>query len=462
MSHVAVFDVGKTNVKLSVATSDGEMVESISTPNIVHDGPLYRHHDLAGLEAWLIDGLAGFAGRHEIDAIVTCAHGSGGVLAGKDGPALPMIDYEQTIPDDVDRAYRKIVGPYRERASAIMLGAAHLARQMLWQQMQWPEGFAGGTAYLATPQYWAWRLSGVAASEVTSLAAQSHLWASADRRPAKIVAEQGWQHLMPAFKPAWATLGPITAALARRTGLKPSTRVLCGIHDSSANFYRYQAAGFSDMTVVSTGTWIVALTDRAGADFDLERPGHACNADVFGHPMPGMLTMGGREFSIVAADVAGPASRQAITRLVSTETMALPSFGPDDGLFPGTARRGKLAGPLADDKDVRFSLAVLYSALLTATIVEDLPRSKTIILDGNFVKDPLYGGLVAKLLSDRRVLVSHSATGTATGAALLATHETRKAPAPIALETPDITGLPDLSTYRAQWRAQATALEMTT
>jgi len=462
MSGVAVFDIGKTNVKLSVATADGDILDSLSTPNRVLEGPPYRHHDLAGLEDWLIEGLARFNRRHSIDAIVACAHGSGGVLAGRDGPAMPMVDYEQPVPDDVDRLYRSAIGPYRERASAIMLGAAHLARQMLWQEMHWPDKFRMATANLATPQYWAWRLSGIAASEVTSLAAQSHLWASADRRWAHIVANQGWQDLMPPMRPAWATLGPIKPDLARRSGLSQETRVLCGIHDSSANFYRYQAAGYSDMTVVSTGTWIVALTDRPSMDLDVERPGHACNADVFGQPMPGMLTMGGREFSMVAGASAGPASRQTVGRLVETGTMALPSFGPDDGLFPGTLQRGRLIGPLANDAEARFSLAVLYSALLTATIVEDLPQAATIILDGNFVKDPLYGALVAQLLGDRRVLVSHNTTGTATGAALLATHETRQKPAPIALETPDRTGLPDLSTYRARWRAQANKPETMT
>lgn len=459
MSIVAVFDVGKTNVKLSAATDDGVMLETLTTPNIVLDGPPYCHHDLKGLEEWLVEGLRELRSRHRIDAIVTCAHGSGGVLAGEDGPAMPMIDYEQSIPDDVDRAYRAAVGPYRERASAIMLGAAHLARQMLWQEMVWPERFSKGVAYLATPQYWAWRLSGVLAGEVTSLAAQSHLWASADSRPARLVAERGWQQLMPPMRHAWETLGPITPEMARRTGLPAATRILCGVHDSSANFYRYQAAGLSDFTVVSTGTWIVLLTDRTGVDFDDERPGHACNADVFGNPMPGMLTMGGREFSAVAGKACGPASQDALERIVRSQTFAIPSFGSDDGLFPGTAKQGRVEGPLAGDESVRFTLAVLYAALLTATCLEKLPPARTVVLDGTFVSDPLYGALVAALTPETRVLVSRSTTGTATGAAMLAAHDKRTAPAPLAIETPDTSQLPDLTTYRARWSALTKPME---
>ena len=459
MNLIAVLDIGKTNVKLSIVTADGALVETLSTPNPVIDGPPYRHHDLDGLERWLIVGLRDLGTRHAIDVIVTCAHGSGGVLVGSDGPAMPMVDYEQPIPTEIAEAYRAAAGSYRERASPIMLGASHLARQMLWQETCWPEQFAKAVAFLATPQYWAWRLSGVLAGEVTSLAAQSHLWASADSRPAAIVAERGWQRLMPPMRRAWETLGPLKPEFAAVTGLSPQIRVLCGIHDSSANFYRYQAAGLVDFTVVSTGTWIVLLTDRTGMNFDTERAGQSCNADVHGRPLPGMLTMGGREFSAVSAGREGPAALGVLHRIVQSRTFALPAFGPDDGLFPGSAWRGRIEGPLAREPEIRFTLAVLYAALLTVECVERLPPAQTTVLDGNFVSDPLYGALIAGLLPQKRVLVSRSTSGTAIGAALLAGHETRKRPAPLATEIPDTSGLPDLSPYRALWRARTTRME---
>jgi len=461
MSIIAVFDVGKTNVKLSAAKADGTIVQTLSAPNIVREGPPYRHHDLAALEDWLTIGLRDLARHHAIAAIVPCAHGSGGVLVGRNGPVMPMVDYEQEPPAVVDKAYRSLVGSYLDRGSAIMLGAAHLARQMLWQEMYWPDAFSRAVAVLAAPQYWAWRLSGVLAGEVTSLAAQSHLWSPACGRLAPIVETRGWQHLMPPMRHAWETLGQIKPELAERTGLAPKTRIVCGIHDSSANFYRYQAAGFSDFTVVSTGTWIVALTDRNGIDPNLERPGHTFNADVTGRPVPGMLTMGGREFSAVAAGESGPTSFEILEKLVRSRTFALPFFGADDGLFPRAARRGRLDGPLAGDPSARFTLAVLYVALLTAECVEDLPGVANVVLDGTFVKDALFGSIVAALLQNTRVLVSRSSTGTATGAALLASHTTRHGPAQLAAEAPTPALLADLASYRAHWRARIKELEQT-
>ncbi|HVL22078.1 MAG TPA: FGGY family carbohydrate kinase [Amaricoccus sp.] len=458
---IAVLDLGKTNAKLSAVSPEGAVLEQVSTPNRVLHGPPYRHHDLAGLEAWLLAALADLARRHPIEAIVPTAHGGSGVLVGADGPALPMIDYEGPVPADVASAYRAAADGFHERGgSPIMLGAAHAARQLLWFERDFPDALATATAYLYTPQYWSWRLSGVAASEVTSAAAQSHLWCAPDGRPAAIVARRGWQRLLPPMRPAWATLGPIRPEIAARTGLDPATRVVCGIHDSSANFYRYQAAGLEDLTVVSTGTWIVALTDRAGVDFTRERAGWSCNADVLGRPVPGMLTMGGREFSTVADGTAGPADRAAIAHLVASGTMAVPFFGQDDGLAPGSAGRGRFTGPLAENRATRFSLAVLYAALLTAEILDALPPAATVVLDGNFVRDPLYGALVQRLHPEADVRINADSHGISAGAALLASHGSRRAPAALALARPDTAGLPDLAAYRARWRETLTVAPM--
>ncbi|WP_062218747.1 FGGY family carbohydrate kinase [Aureimonas sp. D3] len=452
MSAVAVFDIGKTNVKLFATTADGAVLEELSAPNRVIDGPPYRHHDLAALEDWLLAGLADLGRRHSIEAIVACSHGSGGVLVGADAALMPMIDYEQDPPADVAADYAAMAGSFRERGSALMLGSAHLARQMLWLERGWPDAFAGARAFLALPQYWAFRLCGVAAGEVTSLAAQSHLWSGADGAPTRLVKDRAWTHLLPPLRPAYETLGTLKPDWARRCGLSAETRVLCGIHDSSANFYRYQAAGLSDLTVVSTGTWIVALTDRTGIDLSEEAPGRSCNADVAGRPVPGMLTMGGREFAAVSGAERGPATSEALSRIVASRTVALPSFGADDGLFPGTSRRGSIRGPLAGDPSVRFTLALLYAAMLANQCLRMLPASRTIVIDGGLVRDPLFGAILAALNPDARVLVNRDAHGTAAGAALLAGHEMRRGPAPLSAEMPDMSGLPDLLPYWSHWR----------
>ena len=55
-----------------------------------------------------------------------------------------------------------------------------LGAQLHWQQKLFPQAFARATDLLLLPQYWAWRLSGTKATEVTSLGAHTHLWRPAE------------------------------------------------------------------------------------------------------------------------------------------------------------------------------------------------------------------------------------------------------------------------------------------
>ena len=454
MSAIAVLDIGKTNVKLSVTDEDGTLRETRNTPNPVRPGPPFRHHDLAAVEAWLADTLADLGQRHAIAAIVPIGHGSAGVLVDDSGLVLPMIDYEDTPPAAVDALYRQLAGDYRTRGSAIMLGASHVARQMLWQETCFPDAFARGRHFLALPQYWAWRLSGIAASEATTLGAQSHLWSARTGDFAPVVAARGWARLLPPRVPAWATLGRLRPAITARTGLDPATRVLCGGHDSSINFYRYQAAGLAGITVVSTGTWIVALSDAADPDALDEARNMTCNAAPDGRPLAGALCMGGREFALIAGDQPPGAMGDAAVaaRLIQRGTLPLPFFGEDDGLLPGRARRGAIIGPKPRDAAERRALAVIATALLTDLLLDAFTATGRVFLDGSFVADPLYPALVAALRPGAYVRVNRHRDGIAAGAALLAGHATRTAPAALALDAPAALDFPGLASYRAQWR----------
>ncbi len=456
---IAVLDIGKTNVKLSVTDADGTVLEALSTPNAGLPAPPYRHHDVLALEDWVIGALTTLGRRHAITAIVTAGHGSGGVLVDESGPVLPMVDYEGDTPPDIAARYLTLAGDYRSRGSPILLGASHTARQLLWQETCWPEAFARARHFLGLPQYWAWRLCGVAASEATILSAQSHLWSVREQAFGPIVAARGWAHLLPPMAPAWATLGTLRPALAARTGLAATTRVLCGGHDSSVNFYRYQAAGLCGITVVSTGTWIVALSDAADLEALDEARAMTCNADPAGRPLAGALCMGGREFALIAGTQPPGAvgDPDIAAHLVARGTLALPFFSEDDAILPGRAGRGTIAGPPPLDAAERRALALLGAALLTDLLLDTLGETGTVVLDGSFARDPLYPALVASLRPGEPIVFNLHSDGVAAGCALLAGHATRAAPAPLAIDAPPRLDIPSLPEYRAHWRRLAGA-----
>ncbi len=109
-------------------------------------------------------------------------------------------------------------------------------------------------------------------SEVSFLGAQSHLWNVPERRWTGIVRERGWERLMPPFAHGSAALGRIRPEIERRFGVPETLAVHVGCHDSTANAYRYRAAGRPDLMVVSTGTWIVALAAGVPVERLSERP----------------------------------------------------------------------------------------------------------------------------------------------------------------------------------------------
>ena len=257
---------------------------------------------------------------------------------------------------------------------------------------------------------------------------------------------------MPPFARAADVLGPVRPEMQARHGLPP-LRVHAGAHDSSVSFYRYQAAGLQDFAVLSTGTWIVALAGGVDPARLVEAQGMTLNADIDGRPLAGALTMGGREYAAVAGDQPGDAQADLATlaRLVARGTMALPTFGNNDGQFPGSAGRGRIIGPMPETTAERHALAVLYCAQLTLACGNTLAPDRPWVLDGSFLRDPAFAGLVAALRPGQSTLETPESYGIAAGAALLCRRSL--GPVPLNLSRPAPLALPGLTDYAARWRA---------
>lgn len=461
---VIVFDVGKTNVKLLVVDEKGDILHSSSTANaVISDGP-WRRHDLASIEAWLIEGLSRIAKDFRPDAFICSGHGSTGVLISPQDlyqpePDCPMIDYEQAIPSWLGESYQQQGEDFFDRGSPIMLGATHQARQMLWVEKERPELFAKASSFLGLPQYWAWRLSGEVSSEITYLAAQSGLWNLRNSALSEIAQTHDWGDLLPPRYRADHTLGTLRPELVASTGLPETLAIKVGVHDSSANFYNYQADGMVDLCLVSTGTWIVGLTDKSNLDLIHPERGMIMGADIGGAPLIGSLSMAGRAFS----DIAGEGFEDVrveepdFAKLVAADTMALPTFGQEDGMFPGTANQGRISGPAPRSRSEKKALALLHSALQVAECISMLGGSRNVVLDGAYARDPLYASLLAAILGGREIETNPIASGVALGAAKLAMG-TGKAGFSNQLNIFRPLTIPGIETYAQRWSEQARSL----
>src|SRR5690606_32581469 len=91
-------------------------------------------------------------------------------------------------------------------------------------------------------------------------------------------------------------------------------------------------------TILSTGTWAIAMTvGGSTAGLDPERDSLA-NVDAFGRPVPTARFMGGREFDMLAPGAVEPTADD-VARVIGLGIQALPSFVPGVGPFPAASGR---------------------------------------------------------------------------------------------------------------------------
>ena len=423
MPSIAVVDIGKTNVKVAQFDRGGRLLRERSQPNRPLDVAPYLQADVAAIWRFLLDGLAQFHAIEEIADIVVTTHGASGAVIGADpdrdhGLALPVLDYESPLPDAYEARYAAVCPPFAETLTPPLTRGLVLGRQFAALSWAHPEQFARARALATYPQYWSWRLSGVVAGEVTSLACHGDLWRPVEGRMSSLVEAMGWGRLMPPMRPAWDVLGPIRADLAARTGLDPTTRIHSGIHDSNASLLPHLIARPSPFTVISTGTWVVLMavggaTERLDPAADM-----LANVDATGQAVACAKFMGGREFAAIAGTEPVDVTAEDLAAVIASGTRALPCFAEAGGPFAG--RAGRILGDLPDRPAARSALATLYVALMTDLLLSRLDAQGPLIIEGSFARNKAFAAILQQLRPSREVFVADTSAGTARGAALLA------------------------------------------
>lgn len=317
---IAVLDIGKTNAKVVLIDGEGRTLEDRRRANTVLPGPPYPHFDVDGLWAFILDALRDFAPR--VEAIVPVTHGACAALVDGDGAlVLPVLDYEHDGPDRGRDTYAP--PPFTETGSAPLPGGLNVGAQLHWLEGAFLRDFATARRLLFWPQYWAFRLTGAEAAELTSLGCHTDLWDPARAAPSSLARARGWDALLPPLRRADAPLGPITAEVAAATGLDPATPVVAGIHDSNASLLPYLSV--APCGVLSTGTWVIAMAlGAANPQLDPARD-MLLNVAADGTPVPTARFMGGRERD--AAIAAGTPEEQADTDIARHAAARLAEIG---------------------------------------------------------------------------------------------------------------------------------------
>ncbi len=443
---IAVLDVGKTNAKIAlVDPAMGQEIWSARRANAVIQGAATRELDLVAIESWLLESLREAPQRERIAAIVPIAHGAAAVLVDHAGEVLAAPDYEDGCFDQVAGEYGALRDPYALTFSPNLPQGLNLGRQLFYLQQRHAGLFERVAHILPYPQYWSWRLSGVMATEVTSLGTHTDLWRPHEQAYSALARKQGWARLMPSMHRATDRLGTVRDSVASATGLPADCTVACGIHDSNASYLRFLMDREREaFTVVSSGTWTIVMANRGDLRRLREERDMLANVNVFGAPIATARYMGGREYETIAQG-AGEPSVDALIEVLTRGSIALPSFA---SAGPYSGRPGKLEAAEDLGASQRAALATLYSALMTAQLIESLGTAGEIFVDGPLARNPLFASLLGACVPVGTVRTYPEGGGTRVAAHLAGL----SSPRPGELRNVTPLRIPGLLEYQANWR----------
>jgi sugar (pentulose or hexulose) kinase len=457
-----VIDVGKTNAKASLWDAAGRLIARRSRANSPQQTAGYQALDVRGIDEWLIQSLKEFAPQSTVSRIVTVGHGAAATLLQENRLFAAPIDYEDEG-SAADRAeYAAQRDPFAMTGSPALPCGLNLGLQL--HRLEKLHGLLPTSVTIVPwPQYWSWRLCGVAASEVSSLGCHSDLWQPEARSFSPLAVRRGWAARMAPLRAAGAQLGTITREVAERTGLSMHCVVLCGMHDSNAALLAARAHSemAGDATALSTGTWFVAmrsLMPDCAIDLGSLADARDClvNVDVFGRPVPSARFMGGREAELISGigssdlsvNYRPEALMSRLPALIASGVCVYPSFVRGVGPFPNSVGQWRNK-PI--DQDEQRAITQLYLALMADVALDLIGSRERLLIEGHFAESLIFVRALAALRPQQHVLVSNAHQDVAYGALRLAATDL---PPPCELTRVEPLEI-DLTAYATQWRARA-------
>jgi sugar (pentulose or hexulose) kinase len=283
---VVVLDTGKTVAQAQpVGCQRPRYRPVVHAPMRASKPTTTRRWTRSGIAAWMAETLRDFAALADVGAIIPVSHGAAAAIVGDGHLRCPPLDYEQEIPAAIRADYNRQRDAFSATGSPALPAGLNLGLQLFWLQHLHPQLLDGDAIIMPWAQYWSWLLCGVAASEITSLGCHTDLWQPLANAPSRLAVAHGWAQRLAPLRRAGDLLGALTPHWVAQTGLPADVQVYCGLHDSNAALYA--ARGFPEIaqreaTVVSTGTWFVAmrsLPERCRAGHSTGR----CTALCKGH-----------------------------------------------------------------------------------------------------------------------------------------------------------------------------------
>lgn len=240
---LAGLDAGTTSIKASVYDRYGAAVATASVPTpTVYPRPGWGQHDPEALWQAAVSVLCAVTGQvvaagyrvEQIAGIATASMGEAGVPLDAAGrPTHDMIAwFDRRTQPQVDWLERTFGKDRLFAITGLSLQPIFGLCKLLWLKEHQPEALTRATTWLNVADYFAFRLCGVPATDLSlasrmlALDLRHRIWAL------DLVNETGLPaRLLPPVVPSGTRLGAVLPQAARDTGLSTVTLVAAGGHD---------------------------------------------------------------------------------------------------------------------------------------------------------------------------------------------------------------------------------------
>ncbi|OIN98497.1 hypothetical protein AUJ66_00900 [Candidatus Desantisbacteria bacterium CG1_02_38_46] len=450
--HIVVFDIGKTNKKIAIFSSDLKFISKESTQirDALIDGILCDR--IPELNAWVLDRLKSISKRYRIGVISTTTYGATIACIGNSGELVfPVISYMHEPGEEIRKKFYSTLGSaqdlYLKTATPLFGQLLSVGMQLFWLKTKRRAEFKKVIDILFLPQYEGYVLTGKKAVELTSIGCHTYLYDFHGKSWSDVAKKLGVTKRFPKkFSNPWDILGKINPDISNCTGLPEECRVSVGIHDSNASLLPYLLAKKGKFVLASTGTWGVFMFNHqtssrlrrtGGSSFYLSpedmRKDTLYYIDAFGRPARSASFAMGQEhdhysdmiekkFSIEPRKL--KPDKNLIKKIINSKScFVTPTLTKGSGQFPNSKPRIINKEEFFRDAKSAYTLLNLSLAIqsyfaIRQALGHEANQNIPIYVEGGFRNNTIYLNILSTLFPNQNVVATNIQEATSLGAAI--------------------------------------------
>ena len=454
---IVVLDIGKTNKKILVINDKLEVLEKVTGSFNEYEKDGVRFEQPEEIFNWFVENLRELAKSYTIDSISVTTHGASLVCLDESGSiAVPPVAYTTDAGEEFDIEFYGKFGEsaalQKETSTARVGSLVNSAKLIYFVQKKYPDEYKKVEKILFYPQYFVYKLTGIAVTEPTYLGCHSYLYDFETATFSRLVKELGIEDKLAPISQTCRNVGTLSDECIKQTGINRNCVVTAGIHDSNSSLLPHILTNDKPFILNSTGTWCVLMSRSGDGKIENNELGKTIfyNVDAFNKPVKTAIFMGGREYEVYSKLIEDVHSRTGLPEydqevydkiLQKNEFFFIPSVEVGVGIFPDSKPRvirdgveysladllksSALCSEVFSNYEESFAALNLSLVAQTAFGIEYLSGVKAdklsgmqILIEGGFRKNIPYCRLLAELYDQCEVVTTNLEEATAIGAAL--------------------------------------------